>query len=224
MGTLSGGNASFSTTSLAAGVHNITATYSGDTFNAASTSMVVTVTVTVASTGTPEYVLSVSNSDITVTRGQIANLMVTLSPQNGFNSPVNLTCSGMPAGTSCTLSPATITPNGTPVSSTVSISAASSADAALNKTPQDGYHGKLALGLVMPWGILSLFGLSKRTKRSPIATWSIRIAMAAVLAGGALWMSGCGYTTNSDRFTMTLTSAGANVPTHSSQVTVSIMP
>jgi hypothetical protein len=178
----------------------------------------------VASSGTPEYVLSVSSSDITVTRGQIANLMVTLSPQNGFNSPVNLTCSGMPAGTSCTFSPATVTPNGTPVSSTVSISAASSADAALNNTPQDGYQGKLALGLVMPWGILSLLGLSKRRKRSPLAAWSIRIAMAAVLAGGALWMSGCGYTSNSDTFTMTLTSAGANVPTHSSQVTVSIMP
>ena len=65
--------------------------------------------------------MTVSNSDVTVSKGQVANLTVTLTPVNGFKMPVNLTCSGMPAGTTCSFSPPTVTPDGAPVSSTLSI-------------------------------------------------------------------------------------------------------
>ena len=82
----------------------------------------------------------------------------------------------------------------------------------------------LAFGLAMPWGIFTLLGFSKRKDRSRIKRWPIRLVMTAALIAGSLWMSGCGYSTNGSIFTMTLTAAGDNVQTQTSQITVSIAP
>ena len=220
-GVLNGnGMASFATPSLMAGRHSITASYSGDAANDASISAAVMVTV--ATPASPGYTMAVSSSDVVLTRGEVANLTVTLTPQNGFNTSVNLTCSGLPAGATCNFNPATITPAGKPVSSTLSILAAVPPVTSENRAPQGSNRGRLALGLVMPWGMLSLIGLAKRKNRSRCAIWLVRIAAAAVLVAGSLWMSGCGYSVNGSVFTMTLTSSGANAPTHTSQITVTI--
>ena len=48
-GTISGGSASFTTSTLTAGVHSITASYGGDSNNAAATSAVLSQTVNKAS-------------------------------------------------------------------------------------------------------------------------------------------------------------------------------
>ncbi len=215
------GVASFATSSLSPGTHSITASYAGDAADEPSVSAAVMVTV--ATPAAPGYTMVVSSSDVVVTRGEVANLTVTLTPQNGFSTPVNLTCSGLPAGSSCSFNPATVTPAGKPVSSTLSIlAAAAPTTTSENRTPQRSSHGRLALGLVMPWGMLSLLGLSRRKNRSRLAAWSMRLGMAAILAAGSLWMSGCGYSVNGSVFTMTLTSSGANAPTHTSQITVTI--
>jgi hypothetical protein len=130
----------------------------------------------------------------------------------------------MPAGTTCSFSPPTVTPNGAPVASTLSILVGSPAASALNRAPGGAPTGRLALGLVMPWGLISLLGLSKRRNRSRVAAWCVRLAVATVLIAGSLWMSGCGYSVNGSVFTMTLTAAGQNVPTQTSQITVSVAP
>ena len=169
--------------------------------------------------------MAVSKSDVTVSKGEVANLMVTLTPVNGFKLPVNLTCSGLPVGTTCNFTPPTVTPNGAPASSTLSILVGSSpAAAAQNRLPGGSSGGMVAFGLAMPWGLISLLGLSKRKNRSRMTGWPIRLMVTAALIAGSLWMSGCGYSTNGSVFTMTLTGAGQNVPTQTSQVTVSIAP
>jgi hypothetical protein len=216
---------------LATGTHSITANYGGDANNAPSASAAITVTVgpsgstgSSGSSGTPGYTMAVSNSDVSVTRGKVANLTVTLTPVNGFNMPVSLSCSGLPAGTTCSFSQTTVTPNGAPASSTLSILVASSTTAAENRAPGGRSGGRLAFGLVMPWGLISLLGLSKRKNRSRFAGWPIRLVVTAALIAGSLWMSGCGYTVNGSAFTMTLTAGGQNVPTQTSQITVNIAP
>jgi hypothetical protein len=51
-----------------------------------------------------------------------ASATLTVTPINGFNSATSFACSGLPAGASCSFSPATLTPAGAPLSTTVSFS------------------------------------------------------------------------------------------------------
>jgi hypothetical protein len=60
IGTLSSGGATFQTQSLAAGIHNITATYSGDSNFNASASSVLSQTVDNPGTPTGAYTITVS--------------------------------------------------------------------------------------------------------------------------------------------------------------------
>jgi hypothetical protein len=221
--------ATFSTTTLAAGAHSITASYGGDTNDSPSTSAVVSVTV--AAAAAPSYSMAVSSSTLNLTAGQASTLTVTLTPANGFNQAISLSCSGLPQGATCTFSPTSVTPDGAPVMSTVSILAPSQAALMPNHAPQGGPGGGLAFGWVMPWGFLALLGSGKARKRSRIFEWSFRVAVVASLMAGSLWVSGCGGGSTSmngnsvqttTTFTLTITATPTGAQSQSSQVTVNV--
>jgi len=212
-------NASGGTTlnlaSLAVGTHSISATYGGDANDSPSTSAILTVDVS-----TPEYALVVSATNVNLAPGQPSTLDVTLIPESGFNLPINLGCSGLPKGTSCTFNPSIVTPNGSPVMSTVTIMFSNEAALAPKHGPDHAPDGGFALGWVMPWGFIPLLGLAKTRRRSRIAQWFFRFAVAATLAVGSLWVSGCGYSANGAAFLVTITASASNAQTHTSQITV----
>jgi hypothetical protein len=114
--TLNAGSAQFTTTTLAAGTHSITATYSGDSNYSASTSSATTVTVSAAAAG--DYTLGLSSSWLTVASGGEGTLSLTVTPENGFKQIVSFSCSGLPAGAECSFNPPTLTPSGTAAIST----------------------------------------------------------------------------------------------------------
>ena len=60
-----------------------------------------------------DFAVSSSTPSQTVSPGQVANYSVTLAPQNGFSHAVNLACTGAPSESTCTLTPNTVTLNGT---------------------------------------------------------------------------------------------------------------
>ncbi len=70
---------------------------------------------TVALNGTgQDFSLAVtSQTRVTVTPGQAANYAIAVSPVNGFAQKVALSCSGAPAQSTCTISPSSVTLNGT---------------------------------------------------------------------------------------------------------------
>jgi len=61
----------------------------------------------------PDFQIAVSPlSPATITAGDSANAMVTVTSANGFNSPVALSCAGLPSGASCGFNPASLGDSG----------------------------------------------------------------------------------------------------------------
>lgn len=117
-GTLNSSDvASFTTSSLVIGSHNLTASYAGDTNNAPSNSKVVVLTVT----GSPDFSIALSPASATIGSGSSVASTVTITPVNGFSSASTLACSGLPAFASCMFSPASVMPNGAAASSTLTV-------------------------------------------------------------------------------------------------------
>jgi len=78
----------------------------------------------------PDFTLSCTPSSLTIPQGGSDNSTCTVGSQNGFNSAVNLSCVGQPAGVSCGFAPNPATPpaNGsTPSTLTLNVSGAQAA-------------------------------------------------------------------------------------------------
>jgi N-acetylneuraminic acid mutarotase len=132
-------------------------------------------TVTAAASG---FTIAPSTTSLTVAPGQSASVTISVTPLNGFNAAVSFSCSGLPTGASCSFSPATVTPSGGPVSTTVTITAPS-ATAALPTGPAP----------LLPPSVLvfSLGGLWWKKRRR----W-LSLCMLVVFAAGLSLLNGCG--------------------------------
>src|SRR6185295_18059012 len=88
------------------------------------------VTVTPTASVTPDFSVSCSPSSLTAAQGGSANSTCTVTSVNGFNSAVNLSCTGLPSGATCSFVPSSVTPpaNGSTTSAlTVNVSGATAA-------------------------------------------------------------------------------------------------
>jgi Chitobiase/beta-hexosaminidase C-terminal domain len=126
----------------------------------------------------PQFTLSATQDSLSVNSGSQGSLTLTITPQNGFNSAVSFTCSGLPAGASCTFNPATVTPSGSAVTTQLTIAASASASNALpSRSP------------LLPATTLALAGgLLFWRRRRTLACW----AAAVLLSAGLLTVSACG--------------------------------
>ena len=69
-----------------------------------------------------DFQVSVSPTTLTIVAGQTGTATFTVTPQNGFNSPVSFACTGLPAEASCSFNPTSVTPSGSAVSSILTVS------------------------------------------------------------------------------------------------------
>jgi hypothetical protein len=173
----SSGQATYSTSSLAAGSYSVTAAYGGDATFAASTSSAVALIVTGAGAAS-DFALAASAGTLTIAPGKSGTDTITVTPKNGFNQATSFSCSGLPGGAACSFSPASVTPSDTAASSstmTITTTAASSIN--LNPWPFGGGGIAFALGLFFVRGCKRLPGL---------------LALALLLLGIGGIASGCG--------------------------------
>lgn len=199
-GTLNGsGQATYSTSSLAAGSHSITAVYGGDSTCTGSTSTALAEVVKA-----PSFSISVSPTTVTVTQGQSGQATVTMTPVGGFNSSIALSCSGQPASSTCTLSPTSVTPDGSnsAVTSAVSIATNVKTTAALRDGPRRRQSTALALVLFGLPGLCFFSGFRRRIGALPL------VMLVLVLLGievGIIGCGGSGPTTPKGTSTITIT-------------------
>jgi hypothetical protein len=212
-GTLdASGGATFSTASLAAGTHSLTASYGGDTNFAASVSAAVTVTVTSV---VADFSLSSSSSSGTATTTSPATAMLTVTASNGFASPVSFACSGLPSNVACNFSPSIVTPaaNGTG-STTVTFTETASTGSLRHST--DISFASVGIGL------LSL--LLVRRRRSITGRY---LATVVLSVGVCVLLSGCGKNGNGGSKTtgpvaVTITATSETL-THATQYSLTVM-
>jgi hypothetical protein len=101
----SAGSASFQTSSLAVGTHAITAVYSGDSNVQSATSPALEQSIVLY---TGDFTLSADPSQATVYTGEAARFAINVTPKNGFNYPVDLSCGNLPQEVLCSFTPASI--------------------------------------------------------------------------------------------------------------------
>ncbi|MDR3736717.1 MAG: kelch repeat-containing protein [Acidobacteriaceae bacterium] len=126
----------------------------------------------------PGFTLALSSTSLSVQSGQQGTVNVTLTPYSGFSSAVTFACSGMPYYASCAFNPNSVTPNGIPANTTLTISVKSQS-AAL----RDNRDNRFA-GAIMAFAVC-LFGWKrKRNLQYALLLTAVVIGMGMLTACG----------------------------------------
>jgi hypothetical protein len=128
----------------------------------------------------PNFVLGTSTASLTVNSGGQGTLTLTVTPENGFDSPVILVCSALPTWATCSFDQATVTPSGGAVSTQLTIS--TSAQSSALQPGSRPFFPFTALAMTV-----CLFGWRKRRG------WHHCLLLAIAYAGLGL-LFGCGGT------------------------------
>jgi uncharacterized membrane protein len=243
---LAAGSAQFSTMSLAAGTHTITAAYSGDANNNASTSAATSVT----AAPTPDYSLSMSSSALTVAAGTTGNFTLTVTPEHGFKSPVTFACSGLPVGATCDFSPATVNTTMGPVSTALTIQAPMANAMLLKSTDSNEASNVFGIGngfvrqrpntrifalWILTLAFAGMFGIFRTAGRNPSAAISAKFTrhfVMSVMVAAILGAASCAGTAPQKQptpsqntvYTVTVNASAANTPTHTQSFTLTVTP
>ena len=145
------------TASLAAGNHAISVAYAGDSTYKAVTTPAVNVAVGPA----PAFGLSAGtggNTSATIQAGQNATFNIALNPQ-GFTGTIAFACSGAPAGTTCSVSPNSVSVNAASASVPITVTVSGTQNA---RAVPAGFKGTLFTFAGVFAGVL----LGIRRKRS----------------------------------------------------------
>lgn len=198
------------------GTQTITVSYSGDA-NTQPSSTTLSQVVNAAFALAPG---SSGTTTLTVKAGQTVSAPINVSGAAGFSGQVTFACSGLPANTSCSFSPATITVSGTTVVSTV-LSVNTAASTTTSQLRQDGGRGfgTVVYGLGLA-GLMLLWPIRRKGAR----VWTTLLCSFALVAMGLTSCSaGSGSATHKDTtgtYNFTVTASSGNVQTQTSYTLV----
>ncbi|MDE1154999.1 MAG: Ig-like domain repeat protein [Acidobacteriaceae bacterium] len=203
------------------GNHSLTATYSGDSVFSSSSSSAVAF-----STAQSSLSWSVStDQQNTVTAGQTALYTLTLA-NTLYSGTLNFYCSGLPAGASCSFSPASLAVTSCDSTDTVALSIITSANATvLAKTKSLSGFGAGRMWTMFTAALLALLIGSRRRK---LGTGIGTAAMLVITLLAATGLTACSSSitdgsipTKSGTYTVTVTAAGTPATSSESALTQS---
>ena len=195
-GTVASGSATYSATTLTAGTHSITATYSGDSSYGPATSGAVSETVL-------DFNLAQTGS---VTSGTVTTYNLTVTPLGGTTFPeaVTFSVSGLPLGTTGVFTPATVPANSDTTSAVLQVTSPSFAETNKARKPFGGGALPLALGLML----LPFAGRMRRTA----CRLNRQVVLGLISAALAVGLTGCsGVSLTPQTFSITITAAAGSL-------------
>jgi probable HAF family extracellular repeat protein len=71
--------------------------------------------------GAATFTLGAAPNQLTVSAGNSGSTTITVTPNAGFAQPVSFSCGNLPVGAACSFNPATVTPAGAPINTTLTI-------------------------------------------------------------------------------------------------------
>jgi Chitobiase/beta-hexosaminidase C-terminal domain len=147
--------------------------------NGCSSSAVATALYTI--NAAPDFQISVNPTSLTVVAGHSGTATFTITPMNGFNSVVSFTCSGLPSEAACSFNPASVTPNGAPVTSTLTVTTTAKTASTIPTWPRQ----QLFCALLSPMLALLAFRRRKRNLRHlPLLSLLLFLSLLALPACG----------------------------------------
>jgi Bacterial Ig-like domain (group 3) len=211
------GSTSFTTPTLSAGTHNISASYAGDATATGSSSAAIVEVVSPSQAGPPAS-FAISAAPVTVHVGQMASVMVKVSPANGFNQQVQLGCTNLPSESTCTFGSPMIRVGGGSTTLLLSTMAPHDCGSSTSYYSSMPYSAPVAAALL----VLLLPGRKRRTITRLLMVLAAFCSIAAI--------SGCGNCTDlgtrPGTYTINVTGAtqGAVRLTVSQKVTLNVVP
>jgi MYXO-CTERM domain-containing protein len=164
------GTASIAKSFSTVGIHNITAVYDGDTDFSSCTSAAFKESIVAG-----DFSVSANPGSVSAYTGVAAKVQVGVASTQGFNQPLALTCSGLPANATCSFSPNSL-PDGQGAANLVIQTAAPHKTGSVSGAA--AVLGALALFLLPGW----------RRRRRLVA----RLFAVLLAAGIGMGLAGCG--------------------------------
>jgi hypothetical protein len=168
----------------------------------------------------------------TITAGQTATFSVSVSPSGGFNQTVSFACAGAPSLSTCTVSPGSMTLNGTDAATLLVVVATTAHAGVFPESPRiappEGLNFRLELFFL---ALLALALLSGRTRRRipqdyaaavalPLIAW-LCIGITLVACGGGSQKQNSGTPAGTYSLTVSGTfSSGPTTVTHNTKLTL----
>lgn len=133
----------------------------------------------------------------TVQPGGITNYMLTLSPEDGFNGSVKLTCSDAPLNATCSVTPSSVTLSGSTTTSITLHVKTSGSSLIQSQVPLLPFGGD-SWPIVMGFGLLGLVGIMLITRlrregkrQTSLRRWAGLVPLAVIMAMMLMFAS-CG--------------------------------
>ncbi len=212
-GTLSGDTLTFT----GVGTVVVEADQAGNSSYQPATPVVANITVQQANAGS--FSLSANPSSLVLGQDQTGTSTFTVTPQNNYSGTVSLSCSGLPANTTCTFTPSTVTltGNGKAMTSQLSVMTHSSTANLIKSGPV----GMAAAAIFWLPGMLlgGFLGLARKKLRSKMRHVLLLSLMVAGMLSTMSGLTGCGGGSGSSHtpsvpvgsYTVTITAAAGSL-------------
>lgn len=151
----------------------------------------------------PPVDFNAAPATVTIPSGKSGNFTVTAKPQSGtFNSPISLSCSGIPSTLGCSFNPSSITPGAGSASSVLTISASTVVGVNIPRTnvPQCRKALPIYATWLLPFGLVGCGLFGRRSGRRGTQL----VALCAVISLGMVGASCGGKTVGTESAAVTV--------------------